>query len=149
MSTILAIVFAALVLNTLFGMVANGFIVLFICIDWFRRRKLSPADLILCCLGLLRFTLQIIVILNITLYSFFIRTYFQTYMITINRTIWIFMNILDLWFAAWLSVLYFVKIGIFSHPLFLQMKQRFSRLAPWLLLGSMVFSAAVAIMTGK
>ncbi|XP_048338980.1 taste receptor type 2 member 8-like [Sphaerodactylus townsendi] len=147
MTTFLAISFAALVLNILIGMVANRFIVLFICFDWFRRRKLSPTDLILCCLGLSRFIMQMIMILNTSVLSFAKHTYSQKYMWIIITTFWIFMNTLNLWFAAWLSVLYFVKVGIFSHPVLLQMKRRFSRLVPWLLLGSVVFSAALTIIT--
>ncbi|XP_015263252.1 PREDICTED: taste receptor type 2 member 40-like [Gekko japonicus] len=73
--------------------------------------------------------------------SFFKQAYnLNEFQLMIN-IMWTFTNNVSLWFAAWLSVLYFVKITIFSHPFFLQMKQRFSRLLPWLLLGSVVFSA--------
>nr|XP_056704421.1 taste receptor type 2 member 7-like [Euleptes europaea] len=54
---------------------------------------------------------------------------------------WIFTNHVSLWFAAWLSVLYLVKIATFSHPIFRRVKLRFSGLVPWLLLSSVVFSA--------
>ncbi|XP_060125087.1 taste receptor type 2 member 41-like [Zootoca vivipara] len=56
---------------------------------------------------------------------------------------WIFVNTANLWFAAWLSVLYCVKIVNFSHPLFLQMKRRFPGMMPWLLLGTVVFSTII------
>ncbi|XP_060125086.1 taste receptor type 2 member 41-like [Zootoca vivipara] len=54
---------------------------------------------------------------------------------------WLFVNNANLWFATWLSILYCVKIANFSNPLFLQMKRRFPGLVPWLLLGTVVFSA--------
>nr|XP_034953089.1 taste receptor type 2 member 41-like [Zootoca vivipara] len=60
-----------------------------------------------------------------------------------NFTTWTFITTADLWLAAWLSVLYCVKIANFSHPLFLQMKWRFPGLVPWLLLGTVVFSAII------
>nr|XP_034953094.1 taste receptor type 2 member 41-like [Zootoca vivipara] len=56
---------------------------------------------------------------------------------------WTFLKTANLWFAAWLSVLYCVKIANFSHPLFLQMKWRFPGMVPWLLLGTVVFSAII------
>nr|XP_034953090.1 taste receptor type 2 member 41-like [Zootoca vivipara] len=64
-----------------------------------------------------------------------------------SYTTWTFITTADLWFAAWLSVLYCVKIANFSHPLFLQMKWRFPGLVPWLLLGTVVFSATITTVT--
>ncbi|XP_033029720.1 taste receptor type 2 member 8-like [Lacerta agilis] len=57
---------------------------------------------------------------------------------------WTFVNTANLWFAALLSILYCVKIANFSQPLFVQMKRRFPGLVPWLLLGTVVFSAITA-----
>ncbi|XP_048338976.1 taste receptor type 2 member 1-like [Sphaerodactylus townsendi] len=146
MSTSLAIGFALLVLNTLVGMMANGFIVLFICIDWFRSRKSSPTDLILGCIGLSRFLWHMIAIMTSIMAFFFKHTNIQNFPSIMISATWFFVNSVNLWFAALLSVLYFVKVAIFSHPLFLQMKQRYSGLVPWLLLASVVFSAALTII---
>ncbi|XP_060092485.1 taste receptor type 2 member 7-like [Heteronotia binoei] len=139
--------FGFLLINTLIRKVSNGSIVLIIYMDWFRSRKLSPTDLILSSLGLSRVLLEMVIILNATtMFSFFKQTYILNEMQLIINIMWIFTNNVSLWFAASLSVLYFVKITIFSHPFFLQMKQIFSGLVPWLLLGSMVFSAVVTII---
>ncbi|XP_060092475.1 taste receptor type 2 member 8-like [Heteronotia binoei] len=149
-SAFFTILFTLLVMEVLVGMIANGFILLINCIDWFRSRKLSPVDLILSCLGLSRLAWQAIGLLDATLFFFFLGTYLSSSMQLMFPILFMFMNTVNIWFATWLSVLYFVKITIFSHPVILRVKQRFSRLVPWLLLGSFVFSAVFTtiIITG-
>ncbi|XP_060092479.1 taste receptor type 2 member 104-like [Heteronotia binoei] len=67
MATLFLIIsFVLLIMETLVGIVANGFIVLINCIDWFRSKKLSPTDLILICLGLSRLMWQALVMLHHT-----------------------------------------------------------------------------------
>ncbi|XP_033029717.1 taste receptor type 2 member 8-like [Lacerta agilis] len=136
--------FILLVIETLVGMVGNGFIAIINFIDWFSSRKLSPADMILSCLSLFRFAFHAIGIQAAILLHFFIDT-FQTRNVYIAYSAsWTFVNTANLWFAALLSILYCVKIANFSQPLFLQMKRRFPGLVPWLLLGTVFFSAITA-----
>ncbi|XP_060092480.1 taste receptor type 2 member 1-like [Heteronotia binoei] len=142
----LALCFVLLILETLIGTVANGFIVLVNCIDWFRSKKLSPTDLILVCLGLSRLMWQALVMLHVTMVSFFLHTYLSEPVHLSVVIVWSFTVTVNLWFAACLGVWYLMKIAIFSHPLFLQVKQRFSSLIPWLLFGSVVFSALITII---
>nr|XP_028568751.1 taste receptor type 2 member 8-like [Podarcis muralis] len=144
MSTLLELFgFILLVIETLTGMVGNGFIAIINFIDWFSSRKLSPADMILSCLSLFRFAFHAIGIQNAILLLFF-RDIFQMKNVHLAYSaLWLFVNTANLWFAALLSVLYCVKIANFSHPLFLQMKRRFPGLVPWLLLGTVVFSAII------
>nr|XP_056704431.1 taste receptor type 2 member 39-like [Euleptes europaea] len=144
-SFVMIISYTLLVIETLIGMVANGFIVLMNYINWFKSRKLSPADLILTCLGLSRLAWQAAVILQDTIYFFSLSTHIWNYQHVIIAVVWIFTNTANVWFATWLSVFYLVKIAIFSHPVFLQVKQRISGLVPWLLLGSVVLSAIMTI----
>ncbi|XP_077202614.1 taste receptor type 2 member 8-like [Paroedura picta] len=144
MATVLIVSFVFLVVETLTGLVANGSIVLIHFIDWFRSRKLSPTDLILTCLGLARLLLQAIMILGITL--FVLLKVSQNNVLFPLTGIWKFTNSLNLWFAACLSVFYLAKIAIFSHPLFLRVKQRLPGLVPWLLLGSATSSAVKTII---
>nr|XP_056704416.1 taste receptor type 2 member 7-like [Euleptes europaea] len=149
MATLLSIIgFAFLIMETLTGMVANGFIVLINCIDWFRRRKQSPTDLILTCLGFSRLLWQATLMLHMTRVSFFQHIYIlqRGHLRLMIAIMWLFTNAINLWFAAWLSVLYFVKIATFSHSVFLRAKLRFSGLVPWLLLSSVVFSAFMTII---
>ncbi|XP_060092477.1 taste receptor type 2 member 7-like [Heteronotia binoei] len=126
-------------------MVGNGFIVLTNCIDWFKSWKLSPADLILTCLGLSRLVWLMVVILEEILHFFYPSNHIWNVMYLLLPIVWIFTNTASIWIATWLSVFYFAKISMFSHPIFLQMKQRISRLIPWLLLGSIIFSAIMTI----
>uniref|UniRef100_A0A670K9G2 Taste receptor type 2 n=1 Tax=Podarcis muralis TaxID=64176 RepID=A0A670K9G2_PODMU len=133
--------FILLVIETLIGMVGNGFIAIVNFIDWHRSRKLSPADMILSCLGLFRFLFHEVVIQSAIFNLFFMDAVRPTDVKMAGYSSWTFVTTTDLWFATWLSVLYCVKIANFSHPLFLQMKRRFPGLVPWLLLGTVGFSA--------
>uniref|UniRef100_A0A670K5P5 Taste receptor type 2 n=1 Tax=Podarcis muralis TaxID=64176 RepID=A0A670K5P5_PODMU len=133
--------FVLLVIETLIGMVGNGFIAIVNCIDWFRSRKVSPADMILSCLSLFRFAFLATVIQTAIINLFFVDPFLMLKIKIAYDSSWVFLNTANLWFASWLSVLYCVKIVNFSHPLFLQMKRRFPGLVPWMLLGTVVFSA--------
>ncbi|XP_060092492.1 taste receptor type 2 member 140-like [Heteronotia binoei] len=140
LNTIVCFVF--LVIETLIGMVANGSIFLINFTEWFRRGRLSPTDLILNCLSWSRLLQLVLTILNV---SSFFTSILSNAPFMLNG-MWIFVNTVSLWFAACLSVFYLAKIAIFFHPLFLQVKRRFSGLVPWLLLGSVIFSAVVTII---
>uniref|UniRef100_A0A670K9I3 Taste receptor type 2 n=1 Tax=Podarcis muralis TaxID=64176 RepID=A0A670K9I3_PODMU len=133
--------FILLVIETLIGMVGNGFIVIINFIDWHSSRKLSPADMILSCLGLFRVLFHEVVIQSAIFKLFSLDAVRGTDAKMARYSSWTFVTTTDLWFATWLSVLYCVKIANFSHPLFLQMKRRFPGLVPWLLLGTVGFSA--------
>ncbi|XP_053227821.1 taste receptor type 2 member 41-like [Podarcis raffonei] len=141
-------IFVLLVIETLIGMMGNGFIVIVNCVDWFRSRKLSPADMILSCLGFFRFLFHAVVIHYAISILFFMKTDQFKHLKVAHYISWSFINTAVLWLGTWLSVLYCVKIANLSHPLFLQMKRRFPGLLPWLLLGTVVFSAIITIATG-
>nr|XP_056704441.1 taste receptor type 2 member 8-like [Euleptes europaea] len=147
MSTLLSIIsFSILIVETLIGMVANGFIVLINAIDWLRSRKLSMTDLILTCLGLARLAWLAVGILSVTMVSFFLSTYALDHVYLMFIIMWVFTNSVNLWFAACLGVWYLMKIAIFSHPIFLQVKRSLCGLVPWQLLGSVVLSAFMTII---
>ncbi|XP_061466072.1 taste receptor type 2 member 41-like [Rhineura floridana] len=129
-------------------MVANGFITIFNCIDWFRSRKLTPGDMILSCLGLFRFAFHAVLMLFAMFDLFFMDTLKSSHILQAALSVsWVFSNTTNLWFATWLSVLYCVKIATFTHPLFLQMKRRFPELVPRLLLGTVVFTSVLTVVT--
>ncbi|XP_060092482.1 taste receptor type 2 member 1-like [Heteronotia binoei] len=134
-----------LAIEALVGLVANGFIVLMNYIDWFRSRKISPNDQILTCLGLFRLPWLVLIILYVTttLANGKCNCHFEYLILPV---LWIFTDITTVWCATWLSVFYLAKIATFSHPIFLHVKQRFSGLVPWLLLGSVVFSAIMTLV---
>ena len=62
------------------------------------------------------------------------------------RGCFMFLNHCSLWFAAWLSVFYFVKVADFSYPLFLKLKWRISGLMPWLLQLSVFVSLGQSVL---
>ncbi|XP_077202606.1 taste receptor type 2 member 2-like [Paroedura picta] len=138
--------FVLLVMETIVGVVANGSIVLVCCIDLFRSRKLPPTDLILICLASSRLLWQAVIILHVTMLSFFLHMYVLKEFHLITVIVWFFAETLGLWFATCLSVWYLIKIAVFSHPIFLQVKQRLSGMVPELLLGSVVVSVFVTII---
>ncbi|NXK68840.1 T2R40 protein, partial [Sylvietta virens] len=50
-----------------------------------------------------------------------------------------------LWFGAWLSLFYCIKVASFTHSFFIWLKQRIARLVPWMLLTSWLYSITAAI----
>ncbi|NXO30268.1 T2R40 protein, partial [Cisticola juncidis] len=61
------------------------------------------------------------------------------------RPIYMALNCCGLWFGAWLSVFYCVKVASFTEPFFIWMKQRIARLVPWMLLTSWLCCITAAI----
>ncbi|NXB34190.1 T2R40 protein, partial [Eulacestoma nigropectus] len=56
-----------------------------------------------------------------------------------------FLNCSGLWFGAWLSVFYCIKVASFTQSFFIRIKQRIARLVPWMLLTSWLCSFTAAI----
>ncbi|XP_069506097.1 taste receptor type 2 member 40-like [Ambystoma mexicanum] len=50
-----------------------------------------------------------------------------------------------LWFATWLGISYCLKIVNFNHPRFICIKERFPKIVPGLLIGSVLVSLAIRI----
>ncbi|XP_067392501.1 taste receptor type 2 member 7-like [Emydura macquarii macquarii] len=127
------------------GIIANGLMIVVNCREWIRSRKLTCCDMILTSLGTSRFFLQCVLLIN---NIFFALSPGMKGLCDIWRTfyaIWVYLNILSLWFATWLSVFYCVKIANFSQCLFLWLKQRISGLLPKLLMGSLLVSLVTCL----
>ncbi|XP_062955636.1 taste receptor type 2 member 62-like [Cynocephalus volans] len=120
-------------LESLAAMLQNGFVVTILGREWMRCRALPAADMIVSCLAASRFCLHGITVLNSFLVSFYVGC-----MIYYFSILWTFINTMTCWLTAWLAVFYCVKISSFSHPIFVWLKWRISRLVPRLLLGSLV-----------
>lgn len=56
-----------------------------------------------------------------------------------------FTNHLSIWLATCLSVFYCLKVSSFSHPTFLWLKWRVSRLVVWMLLSTLLLSCSSAV----
>ncbi|NP_001034959.1 bitter taste receptor Modo-T2R41 [Monodelphis domestica] len=130
----------------LLGIMANAFIVVVLGREWVRCHRLSPSDMILISLGISRFCLQWVGMIN-CFYYFLHRTQYNTGLARQYFGLyWDFLNTSTFWFGTWLSVLFCVKIANFTHPIFLWLKWRVNDLIPWLLLVSLLISFIVTML---
>lgn len=58
---------------------------------------------------------------------------------------WTFTNHLSIWLTTCVSVFYCLKVASFSHPMFLWLKWRVSRVVVWMLLSTLLLSCCSAI----
>uniref|UniRef100_A0A8C3W1X3 Taste receptor type 2 n=1 Tax=Catagonus wagneri TaxID=51154 RepID=A0A8C3W1X3_9CETA len=128
------IVMVVFVLESLAALLQNGFIVTVLGREWGRSRTLPAGDMTVASLAASRFCLHGMALLNNLLISsgFCSQVYFNS--------LWDFLNTLTFWLTAWLAIFYCTKIAFFSHPDFLWLKWRVSRLVPRMLLGSLLLS---------
>ncbi|XP_069057586.1 taste receptor type 2 member 40-like [Pleurodeles waltl] len=127
------------------GVVANGFLIIVSVMDYFRTPSFGPSSIILGSLGLTRFGFQCaLIISNILPFLLSDSTRqgkgSQTFIV-----LWMFLNFSSLWCATWLCVYYCVKIANFTNRAFSFLKLRFSKLLPFLLLGSLLVSLAFSL----
>ncbi|XP_037374525.1 taste receptor type 2 member 39-like [Talpa occidentalis] len=115
------------------GIIANGFIMAIHAAEWIQNKAVSTSGRILFFLSVSRMVLQSFMMLEITFSSVSPHFYNVDVVYNIFKVSLVFLNYCSLWFAAWLSFFYFVKITDFSYPLFLKLKWRISGLMPWLL----------------
>ncbi|XP_075409449.1 taste receptor type 2 member 20-like [Tenrec ecaudatus] len=129
-------IFAAiLIVEFIFGHVANGFIALVNCIDWVKRQKISLADAILTALAVSRIGLLWVILIN--WYSTISNPF--THRLDVRVMIaWIVTNHFSMWLAACLSIFYLLKIANFSNLLFLYLKYRAERLVLMIMLGTLI-----------
>ncbi|XP_052598756.1 taste receptor type 2 member 1 [Peromyscus californicus insignis] len=127
------------------GILANGLIVVVNATDLITRRKMSPLGLLLSCLATSRIILQLCILFaQLGLFCLAKSSLFAD-----NVAFVFFINELSLWFATWLCVFYCAKIATISLPLFLWLKMRISRLIPWLILGSVLYSTVTVMIHGR
>ncbi|NWW25332.1 T2R40 protein, partial [Falcunculus frontatus] len=105
----------------------------------------SPYDLIMISLCSSRIILQCWTILDLLINIFYECSNYENNNSVVANILYIFLNCSGLWFGAWLSVFYCIKVANFTQSFFIWMKQRIARLVPWMLLISMLFSFAATI----
>ncbi|XP_012623659.2 LOW QUALITY PROTEIN: taste receptor type 2 member 39 [Microcebus murinus] len=128
------------------GILANGFVAAINAAEWVQNKVVSTSGRILFFLSVSRIALQIFMMLEITLSSTALSFYYEDAVYDAFKISFMFLNFCSLWFAAWLSFFYFVKIANFSYPLFLQLKWKISALMPWLLWLSVVISLGHSLL---
>ncbi|KAG9484915.1 hypothetical protein GDO78_008166 [Eleutherodactylus coqui] len=126
-----------LVLETIIGSFTNGLMVIVNLIYLLTHKKLGSCDSILTCLGLSRF-----IFMWLVSYMFFL-AYLAPNFSGTELTFYImqFFNYLSLWFAAWLSTFYCVRIVNIQRYIFTVFKTHFDDLLPFLILMSVMISA--------
>ncbi|KAM5174162.1 LOW QUALITY PROTEIN: taste receptor type 2 member 42 [Callospermophilus lateralis] len=118
------------------GMLGNAFIGAVNCLEWVKNRKISLADCIITCLTVSRFCYLLVVLFDSYIIVLSPHPYGLHKSSIFITMFWSVTNYVTTWFATSLSVLYFLKIAHFSHPLFLWLKWRMNRVV----IGLLVFS---------
>ncbi|XP_059567254.1 taste receptor type 2 member 9-like [Myotis daubentonii] len=128
------------------GITGNGFLIIISCNELIKSRKLTPMQLILICIGMSRVGLLLMLMVQ-SFFSMFFPLFYQTKIYGAAMVfLWMFFSSVSLWFATCLSVFYCLKLIGFTHPCFLWLKFRISKLMPGLLLGSLLASVSTATL---
>ncbi|NXA74424.1 T2R40 protein, partial [Thryothorus ludovicianus] len=109
------------------------------------RQTRSPYDMIMISLSSSRLILQSWIILDLIINILNECFNYEVNIYVISSTLYVFLNCSGLWFGAWLSIFYCIKVASFTQPFFIWLKQRIARLVPWMLLTSWLCSFAAAI----
>ncbi|NWY74424.1 T2R40 protein, partial [Erithacus rubecula] len=109
------------------------------------RKTRPPYDMIVISLSLSAFILQSWTILDVLMTIIYEPFYYIKHLFAPSKTIFTFLYYSTLWFGAWLSVFYCIKVASFTHSFFIWLKHRIARLMPWMLLTSWLCSFTAAI----
>ncbi|XP_004714081.1 taste receptor type 2 member 3-like [Echinops telfairi] len=124
----------------LLGLLANGFIGLFNGRGWLKSKRISLYDSIVTTLALSRMVLLWVLLFDGVLILFSPNEHERGIVMKLIDLFWTFTNHLSIWLTTCLGVLYCLKISSFSHPTFLWLKWRVSRVVMWVLLGALLLS---------
>ncbi|KAM9695003.1 LOW QUALITY PROTEIN: taste receptor type 2 member 1 [Trichechus inunguis] len=132
------------VIQLLSGILANGIILVGRGMDLIKRRTWTSLDLLLSCLGVSRFCLQLM-FFYMTLTFLSIVEFSES---STHFAVCMLINESGLWFDTWLGVFYCAKTANITHPLF-WLKRRISKLVAWLILASLLYTSIVSIFHNK
>ncbi|NXP57923.1 T2R40 protein, partial [Chloropsis cyanopogon] len=104
-----------------------------------------PYDMIMVSLSSSRFILQSWTTLDFLMTIFYEPSFYKENVFAVSKIIFTFLNYSSLWFGAWLSLFYCIKVANFTQSLFIWLKLRIARLVPWMLLTSWLCSFTAAI----
>ncbi|NXR80430.1 T2R40 protein, partial [Pycnonotus jocosus] len=110
-----------------------------------RSKTWPPYDMIVISLSSSKIILQCWIILDLFLTIFCEPSYFEENIFGVIKTVYLVLNYSNLWFGAWLSFFYCIKVASFTQSFFIWMKQRIARLMPWMLLTSWLCSVTGTI----
>ncbi|XP_059696334.1 taste receptor type 2 member 40-like [Haemorhous mexicanus] len=133
------------IIESMAGILGNGIILAASSMSCMGSKTWPPFDMIMVALSSSKITLQCWIILDLFLNIFCGPSYFQEIIFRYIKTGYMFLNYSTLWFGAWLSVFYCIKVASFTQSFFIWLKLRIARLVPWMLLTSWLCSFTAAI----
>ncbi|XP_030811507.1 taste receptor type 2 member 40-like [Camarhynchus parvulus] len=136
------------IIESLAGILGNGIILAACSLSCIGSKTWPPYDMIMISLSSSRFILQSWNILEYLMSIFYENFFCQENVNVASKTIFTFLNYSSLWFGAWLSVFYCIKVASFAQSFFIWLKLRIARLVPWMLLTSWLCSFTAAISFG-
>ncbi|XP_016040522.1 taste receptor type 2 member 8-like [Erinaceus europaeus] len=137
MSTSAKTVFVTIeILESVAGVWGNGFIVVVLCADWIKTKKITLFDFIYTCLAISRIVM-IYLLLEDSIALAFNPELIAKHpkLIVIADFFWNLNSSLSSWCATGLGVFYFLKLSQFAHPFFLWLKWRRDQIVLAILLG--------------
>ncbi|KAM3678105.1 taste receptor type 2 member 40-like [Ammospiza maritima maritima] len=132
------------IIESMAGILGNGIILAASSLSCIGSKIWPPYDMIMISLSSSKITLQCWIILDLFLTIFCEPSYFEENMFGFIKTGYMFLNHSSLWFGAWLSVFYCIKVASFTQSFFIWLKLRIARLMPWMLLTSWLCSFTTA-----
>ncbi|XP_058695534.1 taste receptor type 2 member 40-like [Poecile atricapillus] len=133
------------IIGSMAGILGNGIILAASSRSCIRCKTRSPYDTIVISLSSSGLILQSWTTMDSLMCIFFDHSYYKENVYTVTKIIFAFLNYSSLWFGAWLSVFYCIKVATFTQSFFIWLKQRIARLVPWMLLTSWLCSFTAAI----
>ncbi|XP_071289180.1 taste receptor type 2 member 40-like [Agelaius tricolor] len=133
------------IIECMAGILGNGIILAASSLSCIGSKTWPPYDMIVISLSSSR-----LILLSWVTLDFLMNIFYEPFIYTENvnvasTTIFTFLNYSSLWFGAWLSVFYCIKVASFTQSFFIWLKLRIARLVPWMLLTSWLCSFTIAI----
>ncbi|XP_010988155.1 taste receptor type 2 member 3 [Camelus dromedarius] len=127
------------------GMLGNGFIGLVNGSSWFKSKRISLSDFIITNLALSRTVLLGTLLVDGVLMVFSSKLHDEGIVMQMIDIFWTFTNHLSIWLSTCLSVFYCLKVASFSHPAFLWLKWRVSRVVVWMLMSTLLLACGSTV----
>ncbi|XP_055971057.1 taste receptor type 2 member 8-like [Sorex fumeus] len=141
------IILIIMAIESLIGMLANGYLGLMSWIYSIKKNKTPSLNYILTSLAISRICLVIRIISGDIVKIFQPYFYKDVKVRILFSVFWVLISYSSLWFATCLNVFYLLKIANFSSPLFLWLKWRIDRVIYWILLAGLAICLLSSLLT--
>ncbi|XP_059349917.1 taste receptor type 2 member 40-like [Ammospiza nelsoni] len=133
------------IIESMAGILGNGIILAASSLSCIGSKTWPPYDMIVISLSSSRLILQSWNTLDYFMNIFYENFFYKENLLTAAKIMFTFLSYSSLWFGAWLSVFYCIKVASFTQSFFIWLKLRIARLVPWMLLTSWLCSFTAAI----